>query len=70
MTMFMFKWLLIFFQTFKPLIDNAGLWKVKNNKPIEYLTDLKLDFQDYAKLKPMRVRNMPQDDSSWYAPAS
>lgn len=42
------------FQTFLPLVDNVGLWKQKLQKPVEFLGDLRLDFQDYAKLKTVR----------------
>ena len=39
--------------TFKPLVDNSGLYKgPKGSKhPVEFLSDLKLDFQDCNKLK-------------------
>ena len=55
------------FQVFKPLVDNAGLWKGKNgSKPVEFLVDMKLDFQDYNKLKFIRVtyfyETLPQID--------
>ena len=46
--------LLMFFQTFDPLVDNLNLWKNKLQKPVEFLGDLKLDFQDYNKLKTIR----------------
>ena len=42
------------FQTFLALVDNVGLWKQKLQKPVEFLGDLRLDFQDYAKLKTVR----------------
>ena len=42
-------------QTFRPLVDNVGLWKNKHHKPVEFLGDLKLDFQDCNKLKTIRV---------------
>ena len=35
-------------------MDNVGLWKQKLQKPVEFLGDLRLDFQDYAKLKTVR----------------
>ena len=45
------------FQTFKSLVDNTGLFKSGHQKkPVEFLGDLKLDFQDYNKLKVIRVR--------------
>ena len=50
------KIILYFLQTFKPLVDNVGLWKNKHNKPVEFLGDLRLDFQDCNKLKTIRVR--------------
>ena len=40
--------------SFRPLVDNVGLWKSKHHKPVEFLTDLKLDFQDCNKLRVMR----------------
>ncbi len=47
---------LFYLQTFKPLVDNVGLFKSKHQKqPVEFLGDLKLDFQDYNKLKVIRV---------------
>ena len=47
--------ILLFLQTFKPLVDNVGLWKNKHNKPVEFLGDLRLDFQDCNKLKTIKV---------------
>ena len=46
---------IFYFQTFKPLVDNVGLWKNKHNKPVEFLGDLRLDFQDCNKLRTIRV---------------
>ena len=48
----------ISFQTFKPLVDNVGLWKNKHNKPVEFLGDLRLDFQDCNKLRTIRVSQL------------
>jgi hypothetical protein len=47
-----------FFQTFTPLVDSVGLWKgPKGSKhPVEFLADLKLDFQDCNKVRIIRVR--------------
>lgn len=44
-----------FFQTFKPLVDTVGLFKSKF-QPVEFLVDLRLDFQDYNKLRKIWVR--------------
>ena len=46
-----------FFQTFKPLVDSVGLYKQgKGSKlPVEFLSDLKLDFQDCNKLTSITV---------------
>ena len=43
--------------TFKPLVDTPGLYKgPKGSKlPVEFLSDLKLDFQDCTKLKVITV---------------
>ena len=41
------------------MVDNVGLWKNKHNKPVEFLGDLRLDFQDCNKLRTIRV--------SWHA---
>jgi len=43
--------------TFKPLVDTPGLYKTpKGSKlPVEFLSDLKLDFQDCNKLKVITV---------------
>ena len=38
---------------FKSLVDNVGL-TANAKKPVEFLADLKLDFQDPAKLRPFR----------------
>ena len=35
-------------------MDNVSLWKTKLQKPVEFLGDLRLDFQDYNKLKTLR----------------
>ena len=40
--------------TFLPLVDTVGLWKQKIQKPVEFLGDLRLDFQDYVKLRSVR----------------
>ena len=55
--MFNLTYLIIFFQTFKPLVDTPGLYKTpKGSKlPVEFLSDLKLDFQDCNKLKVITV---------------
>ena len=47
----------IYFQTFKPLVDTVGLYKgPKGSKlPVEFLSDLKLDFQDCNKLTSITV---------------
>ena len=44
-----------FLQTFKPLVDTVGLFKSKF-QPVEFLVDLRLDFQDYNKLRKIWVR--------------
>ncbi len=50
---------MLHFQTFKPLVDNVGLFNMKGPKgaklPVEFLADLKLDFQDCTKLRTIRV---------------
>ncbi len=42
----------------RPLVDHVGLWRSKHHKPVEFLLDLKLDFQDCNKLRVMRVSFM------------
>ncbi len=43
-------------QTFRALIDGVGLYKSKQQKkPVEFMTDWKLDFQDYSKLRAITV---------------
>ena len=44
-------------QTFKPLVDNVGLYKGPKGwkYPVEFLSDLMLDFQDCNKLKVITV---------------
>ena len=44
------------FQTFKPLVDTVGLYsRSKQKQPVEFMGDLKLDFQDTSKLRVIRV---------------
>jgi len=42
--------------SFRPLADRVRLWKASGNKklPVEFLVDLKLDFQDVGRLRAMR----------------
>nr|XP_040574654.1 probable JmjC domain-containing histone demethylation protein 2C [Lepeophtheirus salmonis] len=39
---------------FIPLVDNIGFYKSKHSRPLEFLVDSLLDFQDTSKLKTIR----------------